>query len=164
MATTYNLISSQVLNTNTLSITFSSIPQTYTDLLLKMSLSYDGGTQADSNLWFNGNNSSTINSMTSFRASTNLTYTNRVSTNGNTPLYVSTSPLFANSELYIPNYTTTSNKPYFYMVANQATATDPFLNTQACLWRGSAAITSITLSIGNYAPNSSFYLYGIKSS
>jgi hypothetical protein len=37
MATTYELISSTVLPSNTSSITFSSIPQIYTDLILYIS-------------------------------------------------------------------------------------------------------------------------------
>lgn len=37
MASTYTLISSSVLTVTTQSVTFSSIPQTYTDLVLRMS-------------------------------------------------------------------------------------------------------------------------------
>jgi hypothetical protein len=47
MASTYTLISSQVLGSNTASITFSSIPGTYTDLTLRVSARSDDAGQMD---------------------------------------------------------------------------------------------------------------------
>ena len=53
---TYTLISSNVLTTAAASVTFSSIPATFTDLVLRMSAQADGASNAFDNitLTFNG--------------------------------------------------------------------------------------------------------------
>ena len=58
MPNTYTIITSSVLSSSTTSITFSAIPTTFTDLLLKMSVRSDQSGQPTSGLrmQFNGTN------------------------------------------------------------------------------------------------------------
>ena len=58
MATTYNLISSNVLSSSAASVTFSSIPAIYTDLVLRCSTRGTGFSNTVL-YYFNGNSSNT---------------------------------------------------------------------------------------------------------
>jgi len=57
MANTYTLIEAKTLGSNTANVTFSSIPQTYTDLLLKTSLRYTGSSADSVKMLFNNSSS-----------------------------------------------------------------------------------------------------------
>ena len=60
MPATYQLIGSNTLTTPTASVTFSSIPQTYTDLVIKMTLRAESPSPAGDRIKvvFNGSSSS----------------------------------------------------------------------------------------------------------
>jgi hypothetical protein len=171
MATTYTLISSNVLGSATASVTFSSIPATYTDLLIKASIRDN----ADSN---SGAVAMTFNSSTS-NYSGRLIYGDGNSaasaflsglaygwagtiTNAN---YTANS--FSNHEIYIPSYTSSNYKLYSANSVVETNATTAnYLVATAGLWAGTSAISSITLAINtnpNFAAGSSFYLYGISN-
>ena len=172
---TYTLISSQVLGSTATSITFSSIPQTYTDLVLRFSarcdeasistslvIEFNGDylsptTYSDTYLYVNSGNAA------SSRISNNTAMPARYSINGNS----ATANIFGNGETYIPNYTNTSNKPISTFGVGENNATTANLSAGAGLYRTSSAITQIALypnNLGNFISGSSFYLYGIKNS
>ena len=169
---TYILISSQVLGSSTASVTFSSIPQTYKDLVLRVSARTDyagpnellimtfngtGGTSY-SNTTLIGNGSTVVSNRTSSAA-----YVRNGYIDGST----ATTNTFANTEIYIPSYTASQNKPISnFSVAenNSATAADAYINANASLATITSAITSITfasINTSNFVLGSSFYLYGI---
>ncbi len=175
MANTYTLIASNTLGSSAASVTFSSIPATYTDLVLKFSARANSGgsTAGDVYVRINGS-SSTIYSETVLRcyeSNTAATLSQNIETsfiyltqqNGS----ATTSNTFSNFEVYIPSYTASQNKPIssFGVLENNNT-TIPFIGVDAALFRSTSAITSITLNISNdaFASDSSFFLYGIKSS
>jgi hypothetical protein len=80
----------------------------------------------------------------------------------------STADTFANSDYYIPNYTSTTSKPISYSSAPETNSTTLFSNSAgASLYRGTSAISTIKLlpTYGSvFRAGSSFYLYGIKNS
>lgn len=177
---TMTLIASQVLGTSATSITFSSIPQTYTDLKLvfsarntaagaaggiyKLNLNSDTSSlYSDTYIIASGNGTIVSN----IDSSVTQTYFGNLST-GALDSSGNTANTFASCELYIPNYTSTSSKQMLqYSVGEDNTISNGVLHLQANLYRGASAITFI--SIGNYSTasfvaNSSFYLYGIKNS
>jgi hypothetical protein len=174
MAITYRAIATvTVAAGGASSIEFTSISQTYTDLLLKVSLR-DNRTDSpvtDTLLTFNGSSSGysmrgiyssapTLGSFSSSGAAyISGTYEN-TNQSGNTTI-------FSNSEYYIPNYTLSNNKSVSVDgVTEKNAATDIYMSLVSGLWANSSAITSLKLmpmySL-SFAQHSTATLYGIKN-
>jgi hypothetical protein len=173
MATTYTLISSNVLGSNTASVTFSSIPQTYTDLVLISSVRSSrtpAGKRDEYKILING-------------TTTNYSYTtvtgdgsSATSTRATSASYFSggwantdnmTASSFSSHEIYFPNYTVAQNKQMAVASAQEDNGSLAYLTGTANLWRNTAAITSLAMypeTGPNWVTGSSFYLYGIKNS
>jgi hypothetical protein len=171
MPSTYQLISSNVLTSSAASVTFSSIPSTYTDLVLRYSARNDDTTTILL-VRFNGdtatNYSNTILRGSGSAASSlsyNTTRTSLFQQDGIEPSTM-VANTFNNAEIYIPSYTVSQNKPMSSFTVTEDNSTTAYMSAIADLWRNTAAITSINLSSngGNIAAGSSFYLYGIKNS
>lgn len=174
MPSTYTLISSNVLTGSAASVTFSSIPSTYTDLVLRFSARVDvAGNTAQLGLRLNGS-SSAIYSITRLRGNGSTASSSRSSSatemsGFNANADASTTNTFNSGELYIPNYTGSNQKPVGIFNANETNAaTGILIDASAGLANLTSAITSIYLydsgSSGNFMTGSSFYLYGISSS
>jgi len=172
MAATYNLISSQVLGSSAASVTFSSIPQTYTDLVLRISARSDfSGVVENMMFSFNSDYSGSY-SDTALRgngaAASSVRDTSALSIYWSAAGNISTSNTFGSAEIYIPSYTASQYKPLSGIGAGETNATTAYMGATAGLYRGStSAISSILISVGNgsnWLTNSSFYLYGIKNS
>jgi hypothetical protein len=174
MANTYELISSNTLASDITSVTFSSIPQTYTDLVIRYSARTNGGGIVGDtcNITFNsdtGNNYSRVTIRSNGSAGTSHIAANASSVNFHTNVNGSggTANTFANIEIYIPNYTLTSTRPISVSnVQENNTATLAAVYSGASQYRGSSGISSITWDAPGslFLTNSSFYLYGIKNS
>ncbi len=167
---TYTLIAHTELGSAQSSISFSSIPATFTDLLLVTSLrgvDYGGIT-------LNSNNSNTSmrvlwgTGSTAFSTGyTSFTYNiwQTVAKSG------STASTFGSGNIYIPNYRSSVAKSISIesVSENNATAAEQIIS--AALWNNTAVVTSITLTSldgnlnasGNFAQYSSATLYGITS-
>jgi hypothetical protein len=172
MASAWTKISTFTATSDTTGTTFSSIPGTYTDLLLVSSMrgneSYDyygisfNGSTADFNSrWIFGQPATPSSGNRS---------DNYLSSTVANSIYPST--IFATTHLYIPNYTNTSFNKCFLWNAGQGNdnATyDSYNQLGAGQWSQTAAITSITVTAGNggtkrFTTGSTIYLYGIKNS
>jgi len=170
MPNTYSLIQAQTLTTSTASVTFSSIPATYTDLLLKVSVRTARAATNDAL-------SIKLNNSTSNYASRDClndnggagSYTDLfgvgyvINTQGNS----TSANTFSNQEIYIPNYAGSNYKSFSSESVVENNATDTRVEMMASLWSDVSAVTSIV--IASYTSNnllqySSFYLYGIKNS
>ena len=169
MPNTFELIASSTVGSGgTLSIDFSSIPSTYTDLVVKLS-ARSNKTDVDQ-LFTVGFNGSTSNS-----TSRNLQGDGSSVASGSSATLIfaigdgnnSTASVFGNCEIYIPNYANTSlNKSNSMDGVSETNATNVGLIMQAGLWSNTAAINRITLT-----PNggqtileySTAYLYGVKN-
>jgi hypothetical protein len=173
MPSTYTLISSNVLASSAASVTFSSIPATFTDLVLRWSARTDAsGSQYDSiYMKFNGNSANY--SRTTLRGNGAAAASQQASSQTEANILISasaptgTSNTFSNVEIFIPSYTASQNKPFSSFSAQENNTTTAFLFANANLWSNTAAITSIALTpeIGpNFVSGSSFYLYGISKS
>jgi len=175
MPTTYQLISSNTLSTTAASVTFSSIPATYTDLIIKVSARNAGTANAYPSIMrvrLNSDTSSIYSSTYVYgqdnaAGSFNESNTDRIgayASNSNT----STSNTFSNVEIYIPSYTASQNRSVSVNGAAEINATTANINAaSAGLYRSTTAVSSITLSSGNsqdFVSGSSFDLYGIKNS
>jgi hypothetical protein len=174
MPTTYTLITSNTLSSSAASVTFSAIPNTFTDIVVRASARSDFSAAIDSFIMrINADSTSNYSEtrLVAYAGTSILTdrYSNQTSIqnitlNGDT----STSNTFSVTEIYIPSYLSTVSKaiPALSVVENNSTTVNQIL-TDAALYRGTSAISSIafTPSAGtNFLSGSSFYLYGIKNS
>lgn len=169
MPNTMTLINAQTVGSGgASSITFSSIPQTYTDLLIKLS-GRNNTTEQNVMLSFNGSTANFSSRLLYGNGSTaaSATYTDSRGLNMNYSTAVANS--FSNGELYIANYSNSSiNKTWSSDTVQEDNIANPVYNFMyAGLWSSTAAITSITLtpiSSSSFVQYSTAYLYGIKNS
>jgi hypothetical protein len=173
MPSTYTLISSNVLASSAASVTFSAIPSTYTDLVLRASTRVSTGAGLFDTIAMRLNGDTATNysdtylrgdgSSASSGRDTSFTRTFVRMGEGNG----TTANTFGSVEIYIPSYTASQNKPISSVSMAENNATDSHMAINANLWRNTAAITTILLYSENalsFASGSSFYLYGIKNS
>lgn len=174
MANTFEVISSQTLNTNTSTISFNSIPQTYTDLVLRITTRSSSSAQPD---WIYLTSNSNTGSIYSWvRIQSNGSASSAARQAATTPVasgasyfgFITgtsdTADSFASVEMYIPSYTnSTYSKQVSVHSITTNNATLSYQNLYANLIGSSAAISSISLSAqGNFVSGSSFILYGVK--
>ena len=171
-ATYVNIASITTVATQTSTITLSSIPQTYTDLMLLCSIRGDRQVNADpTNITLNGSAGGTDYSCTRLFASqsspsaTRSNNDSRILTPDIVPQNFMTGNVFCNFSIYLPNYTTSGTKSLClqggFTRSSGATANTTSLSG---LVRTSSPVTSIVLSGNGYNAGSTFYLYGIKNS
>ena len=172
MATTYTAIASQVLASSAASVTFSSIPATYTDLVLRCSVrSATSSGQDYMLLQFNGDTATHYSMTMIYTSATTATSYSTTSTTSldQNPIDLSTNTAstFSNNEFYIPSYLSTTSRQmsHFGVAEGNVTTNAAWLAANAGLYRGTSAITSLTLIDANggsgFAANSRFDLYGI---
>lgn len=173
MPATFVPLAKSVLTGTAGSISFNSIPGTYTDLVIYISARTDRPTlqQDPVKLRFNGAASDSNLSYsliyqvgTSVGGSGGSTY----GAVGYATCAGSTANTFSNIECYIPNYAGSTNKIIGSSSANETnSATTAENDALATSWNSTAAITSITV-LPNTGPNfiagSRFDLYGISKS
>lgn len=169
MPKTYEPIASSVVGTATGTITFSSIPQTYTDLVLTANIRISGTGGEGASIRFNSDSGSNY-SYTRIYAS-NSVYSDRGSNQtldefGYYPGSDSTSGLFGNAIAHFQNYSnTTTYKNYLLRWNNSQTAGLQHVGYTLGLWRSTAAISTIVITANvakNFVVGCSFNLYGIK--
>jgi hypothetical protein len=172
MPVTYTLIASNVLGSDTASVTFSAIPATYTDLVLRASVRTSRSTSSDQlKITFNGDTATNYSYRTLLgdgsAASSNGIGTVSSSINYYVDGNTSVSNAFGSTEIYIPNYLAAANKPFSGFSVQETDISSAIMTAVASLWRNTAAITSIEIDQvtgPNFLTGSSFYLYGIKNS
>ena len=170
MASTYTLISSQVLGSSAASVTFSSIPQTYKDLVLNFSVRSDRSGGSDYLGIAINSNSSSIYSYTDL---------NGVGSGSGASVFASSQPsfslpsitaagqttnVFASGQMYIPNYVSGSYKPINLQMTQENNGTVSRMDAYSLLFSSTATISSLVFNpvlSTNFLTGSSFYLYGI---
>jgi hypothetical protein len=177
MPNTMTLINSITVGSGGASnITFTSIPSTYTDLIIKVSARTDVG-QVNSFLICQPNSATTnLSSLVLFGTSSAVgsgSYSVEQSIWTYLPGTNATANTFSNNEIYIANYSSTSAFKSVSVdgVNENNTASDPRQNLTAGLWSSNTAISSIKFyptdngfTPANFLQNSTAYLYGIKNS
>lgn len=157
---TYVPIMTLALNTQTASVTFTNIPQTYTDLVLVMS-SRNVTSNNNGQIWFN-NDTSALYSNTTLFATGSSAQSSRI-TNA--------------TIMYTPDISSTHNSPTIVNIMNYRNTNfnktvliqGGARNTNTALWvgmyRSNNAITSISLASfgGDWTSTSVFNLYGIAA-
>ena len=167
----YNLIATTTVGSGGSSaITFTSIPATYTDLLVVVSLRND--TTADQ--FYMTLNSITFGSGTAnsskivYGDGSNPNSRNNVPYLGFPSASDYTASVFSNASMYIPNYTGSTNKSVSTDSVNENNASTAYLSLSAAVFNIAAAITIVSIETQSIAVKflqySSASLYGIKNS
>jgi hypothetical protein len=166
MAANYVLLERIELNASAASITFSNIPQSgYTDLKVVVSARSDN-TNIGLVVKPNGltTNISTRNLEGNGSGASSYTSTNIA---GYIVPSSSTANTFGNTEIYIPNYTSSNYKSISSDSVNENNATAAYSVLTAWLWSSTAAITSLVFSsdsgTNNFVAGSTFSLYGLAA-
>jgi hypothetical protein len=150
------------------SIDFTSIPSTYTDLCVKLSLR--ATTAVGLNVNFNssttGFSSRRLYGDGSSAGSDTHGSSAQIAIIAGVNYNTYTANTFSSMDLYIPNYAGSNNKGVSSDSVNENNATTALASLGANFWSNSAAITSIafTLGSGNFVQYSTATLYGIKNS
>lgn len=173
MANTHKLIASSIIGSGgAADITFSSIPQTYTDLKLVMSMRSAGNLGGGNTYFdittvsFNGSSSNFLQQQAYGIGSGSPIAGTAATLQIHCPGNGATSNTFGNAEMYITNYTLSANKLINVSLVTENNAANAINMAVAGLWSQSAAINSITLTMygGNIEQHSTFQLYGTVKS
>ena len=163
---TYTPIMTNTLSSSTSSVTLTSIPQTYTDLVLIMNI-VPPAASSSGTFQINGTSTGYSNSTlagletssnaVSFR-DTNLSASNWLSSGA----AMTDSSALHLDVFHFQNYSnTTTHKTVLH---RENPGRFGYVGLWATYWRNTAAITSITLLQGtNFLAGSTFSLYGIKA-
>ena len=167
MATTYEAIATVTVGSGgAASITFSSIPATYTDLEVVISARSTG---ADPNIMIRFNSSSS--NFTQKRLYSDGSTVISAGTYGEFAAWATastfTASTFGNSSIYIPNYRSSNYKSFSGDGTSENNSTTNYQTLTAGLWSDTSAITGVSFEMGssyNFAQYSTATLYGIKNS
>lgn len=164
---TYTPIASVTLSSAQSSVTFSGIPQTYTDLVLVMS-AFGSVSGADIRVQVNSDTTSNY-SLTRLVGYTTA-FSNRASNATYWQITNSVGIGSSSSEptadvIHFMNYSNTTTNKTMLVRHNQPQSSLMETAAQVGLWRSTSAITSITFSLssGNYSSGSTFNLYGVAN-
>ena len=140
------------------SMDFTSIPGTYTDLVLVISpratsttatitVAFNGSAASFTGRYLQGNAASATST-----TSTTLIGTSSISTD--------TANTFGSLQLLIPNYAGSANKTFSVDTVSENNGTTAYAQIFGGMWSNTAAITQVTVSLANFAQYSTAYLYG----
>lgn len=159
----YELIEHKKLDTAAASITFSNIPQIYTDLVLLVTARNSANVGA-ATLTFN--TSGGTYSRRRLYGSGSQVYSDTGATDFEIGYSTFTASTFSSASIYIPNYRSSVAKSYSSDSVSENNGTEAYQMLIAGLWSGTDAINSITLKTyldsGNFVQHTSATLYGIN--
>lgn len=147
------------------SITFTNIPQTYTDLVVKISARTDNSISSWLVVAPNGSTSNLTNiRFEGYGPSGTGSGTLSTGFQGYLPAADYTANTFGTMDIYIPNYTSANQKSMSTDNAPENNSSSEwYVNMTALRWANTSAITSLAFNsqAGNLVQHSTFYLYGV---
>lgn len=161
---TYTPISSQTLTSASASVSFTSIPSTYTDLIVVINAAVASGS-GDVLMTFNGDTSNNYTYLT-MTGNGSTAVSARSTSRANIPCDYNgwlTTTLAENCIIHIMNYYNTTT---FKTVLTRANNAGVGIDLNTGVWRSRTAINQITFinnAGSNYIAGSTFSLYGIKA-
>lgn len=171
MANTFELISAVTVGSGgAASIDFTSIPATFTDLCIEISVrdTSAGGAWGSGKITFNSSGSG-YSGRNAYGIG-NSTGSDSYSFSGAgiyfpTEASPATASTFNNCSVYIPNYTSANYKSASLDSVTENNNVSAIAHFNAVLWSNTAAITQITLApaSGTFVQYSTAYLYGVKN-
>lgn len=165
MAKTYEPIATTTLTAGTATVTFSSIPATYTDVIAVVHAISDG-TFANFNVRVNGDTGSNYSRT---RLSGNGTSATSARATSQTSFFLADVSGISNTgrSFYIVNFMNYANTTTYKSVLNRTNTVNgnagDGVELHAQLWRSTSAINEISFLVSSFASGSTFTLYGIKA-
>ena len=160
MAATYTPIASITLGTTSSSVTFSSIPQTYTDLIMVVNGTSGAGINTQTQVGNNSVDTGANYSETLMTGNGSAASSSRDTSIAYAILF-NTYPDIGNHILHFMNYANTTT--YKTMLGRSDTSTT-IASFWVSTWRSTAAINIIKITAGNsstFTSGTTFNLYGI---
>jgi hypothetical protein len=161
MPSTYEPIATQTLGSAAATVTFSSIPGTYTDLVLIVAGNKSGTGSSDITWQANGNTGSNY-SQTALYGAGSVAESDR----GSNATSSRAGRIGASQSVSILNFFNYSNTTTNKTCIARGNVGDGLVITQVDLFRSTSAITSLSFSLAtadNFASGCVFTLYGIKA-
>ena len=161
----YEVISTQTLGSAVQTVTLSSIPATYTDLVVVVNA--QASAQSDLYLTFNGDTSALYSNTILYGDGTSIG--TRRDSRGNAYMvltYYGAVTTTAGASVHTLNIMNYSNTTTHKTVLSRCSAGAAGVDESVGLWGSTAAITSITFDIPStqtFSTGSRFTLYGIKA-
>jgi hypothetical protein len=141
-------------------VTFSNIPSTYTDLVVRVSGRSSAASPEGTYITFNGSQSNF--------SGTYILGDGSSPSIGNIARYIgsiygggSSSNVFNCSYIYISNYSSATTKTFTVSNAAENNATQGYNNIMGGQWANNSIINSVRIESTGFTQNSSFTLYGI---
>ena len=166
MATAYKLISSSTVGGGgATDITFSSIPATYTDLIIKGSFRGTGTGSPNTMLDINGVSTNRTMKWVQGNGGAVSSYNFTTADIGTANTTTQTANTFCSFEIYLFNYSSASNKCFGVESVQESNTGTVYVDLLAGLWSNTAVITSLKVYINgqNLGQYSTAYLYGISN-
>jgi hypothetical protein len=168
---TMTLISTTTVGAGgTTAITFTGIPGTFTDLLVRLSIRSDGTFSTPDIMSIQFNSDTTSGNYNGKALQGNGSTPSTFNANGfwiyatDAPTSTATASTFGNSNVYIPNYSGSAIKSASTDSVSENNSVTAYSTIAATYWNNTAAITSIRIFSSNarsLVQNSSVSLYGI---
>lgn len=163
MPVTYTPINTTTLGSSASSITFSSIPSTYTDLVLVVNAISTGTAQPDVYMRVNGDTGNTY-SRTRLGGNGSSAFTTTITGETFWVLGPMENTAITNMVCSLMNYSNTTTNKVMIVRSNDSAIAVQLMNS---LWRSTSAINSILLypepAKGDFAAGTTATLYGIKA-
>lgn len=167
MASTYELIASVTVGSGgASSIDFTSIPSTYTDLVVVYSIrSSQSASFSPIYFSFNGVTTNRTAKLLTGDGSTAGSASIGDAFTFNINAASSTGSTFSNCAFYVPNYAGSTAKSFSADLVSENNATTSYAWLAAGLWNNTSAITAVNLTNSTYSfvQYSTAYLYGVKN-
>lgn len=163
MANTFELIASYTASSAVASISFTGIPNTFTDLSILIS-GRDGSAS--------GTFEMRPNNATANRTSKELYGTgSSAGSQSQSSFFIDMEPnnftasTFGSAQIYIPNYASSNYKSMSTESVSENNSSTSYMRMTAWLWSDTTAISSLYFypSSGNIAQYSTIYVYGVKN-
>lgn len=168
----FELISTQVLTGTAATVTFSSIPSTYTHLQLRIVAKFSAASATGySAVRFNSDSAANYSYHYLYGTGTSVASTGSAGTSFAGLVFMGANDVgasvFSSNIIDILDYKDTNKYKTTRLLGGRSQSTSPQVNLVSGNWRSTSAITSIDLPVldgTSYSIGSRFSLYGVKGS
>jgi len=163
MPITYRPIATQTLGSAAGTVTFSSIPATYTDLVVVSNYQTNAGAVTTLQMKFNSDTTANYSYTRFYGDGSSGASSRAVRTDNIAGIGIIDSSAYMTNIAQINNYTNTNT---LKTTLSRTNSSGTYLGAYMMMWNSTTAITSLALNIlsgSSFSTGSTFTLYGIKA-